>query len=126
MKNLEQVRAASAFKTGSKISVKGKEGGVVIKKIPPMIQNHGILAALAYAYDESNKGWRDAFDAIAVHLSSAEIDLMPSNCNSTEKLIEHLTGPNSTSLSLKLVTAETLAWLSYARRFITEEERSGR
>jgi len=119
MQNLEQIRAASAWQTGRDETAGGKQNGEVIKKIPPMIQNHGFLAAAAYAYDDGNRGWRVAFDAIARHLADTRIGILPREKDDTAKMIEFLTiGEGATSLNLKNATAEALAWLGYARRFI--------
>lgn len=122
MKNLEQIRAHNAFTEGEGQSVSGKQDGEVIKKIPPIIQNHGFLSAAAYACDENNKGWRQAFDAIARHLATPGIDLVPKEVKDTNTLIKHLTAKDADSGDLKLVTAEALAWLNYARRFIKKKD----
>lgn len=101
-------------------SVKGDEGGEVIKKIPPLILNNGLLAAAAYSFTEK-EGWQKTFDAIAIHLADRDIGILPQHCQDRTKLMDFLTGPEATSETLKLATNETMAWLSYARRFVRKD-----
>lgn len=124
MKNLEQIRARNAFRaaTDQRKNISGKQGGEVIKKIPPMILNHGLLGTSAYGYE--NRGWKDSFDAIAEHLADPLVDLLPPDKASHKGLIEFLTRPEATSQELKRITAETLAWFNYARRFVGKMEQS--
>lgn len=121
LQNLEQVRAKSAL-TFSKSSVekRGKDGGKAIMKIPAMIMGNGLLASVAFAIEADENGparpgFAAIFDAIALHLSSKEIDIL-SAASDAGALIEQLA--SSDSQTLKLATAESLAWLSYARRFV--------
>lgn len=153
MKNLEQIRARNAMAAAAK-NIAGVNGGEVIKKIPPLIMNHGLLAIGAYAYDEKNTGFKGVMDAIANHLSDREIALIPEQDSLQKKkyseleqkiknlekggpgtedlrqlksqwmklspmgyLLEYLV-TNADSTLLKRCTAETMAWLEYARRFI--------
>lgn len=119
MQNLSQIRARNAlsFATQPGINFRGAEGGEVIKKIPPTIMNYGLLAALAYSFTE-REGWQHTFDAIARHLSTAEIAIVPTNVNDRQLLLEYLTSTKATSEVLKRATTETMAWLEYARRFV--------
>lgn len=126
MQNLEQVRARNALAFASSATkTSGQQGGEVIKKIPPLILNHGFLATAAYGFDRNDRGGfryeahKLAFDAIAKHLCDPEIRILPEGCNNLEKMAEHLTGNETTSEDLKLATAEAMAWLNYARRFVT-------
>jgi len=114
MQNLEQVRARNALKLGP---VSGDKGGEVIKKVPPLILNHGLLATAAYSFTEK-EGWQKVFDAIAQHLADPDVAIIPKHCTDRAKLMEFLTDPKTTSESLKLATAEAMAWLTYARRFV--------
>ena len=107
--NLEQIRARNALKAG-KTKMSGKENGEVIKKISPVIMNHGLLAAMAYSFTEK-EGWQLVFDAIARHLSSPEVAIVPTSAADREKLIGHLTQENTTSETLKRATGEAMAWL---------------
>lgn len=124
MKNLAQVRAASALSfSTSGIEARGKDGGEAIKKVPPMIAANGLLAALAFALEEKRQGlqrpgYAAIFDAIADHLQSAEISITHGT-NTAKTLLNHLV--ESDSQTLKLATAEAMEWLSYARRFVRPE-----
>ena len=117
-KNLEQIRAATALNAAEQ-KIAGAKGGEVIKKIPPLIMNHGLLAVGAYAYDEKT-GYKGAVDAIARHLSHPDIRLVPDKCNDTDKLMRYLS-EEADSVKLKLCTAEAMAWIDYARRFIKKD-----
>lgn len=114
--NLDQIRAKNALKAAND-KICGPNGGEVIKKIPPLIINHGLLAIGAYAFDEKT-GYKKAVDAIAWHLASKEIGLLPSDYSpDTDGLMNYLSN-EADSAQLRQCTAETMAWLNYARRFI--------
>ena len=125
MQNLNQIRARHVLEFANFASVKGKNGGEVIKKIPPVIMNNGILAALAYSMEVKVKKsgeieyhpWRGVFDAIAIHLASAEIAMIPSDKNSAELLLDYLAS-DATSVQLRDITAESFEWLNFARRLV--------
>lgn len=136
--NLEQIRAKSALAFAEKVALgqviaSGKEGGEAMKKIPPMIMGNGLLAGIAFAIEEKkdrqtqqmvprSKGHCAIFDAIAGHLASSDIDITPGATNA-KALINHLA--QADSQTLKLATDEALAWLGYARRFITGGDGDG-
>jgi CRISPR/Cas system CMR-associated protein Cmr5 small subunit len=125
MKNLEQIRAANALAyANAGINTRGQQGGNVLKKLPALVMSNGLLAAGAFAYaQKTDSGWRTCFDHIAKHLSDPEIGITPGQDN-LDKLMEFLSG-ESDSQVLKLATEETLAWLSYARRFEQGPENGG-
>lgn len=122
LQNLEQVRAKSALAFAqSPAEKRGKDGGNIIKKIPPMIMGNGLLAAIAFSVEEGTKGpaqpgFAAIFDAIATHLSSEEVSIIQDS-HSAKRLISELTEADSETL--KLATAEALEWLGYARRFVS-------
>jgi CRISPR-associated protein Cmr5 len=132
LQNREQIRARHALDFKRKIERKeaiasGKEGGDAIRKIPAMIMANGLLAAVAFAIEEKkdkrtgemeprSKGHRAIFNAIAEHLAATEIDITP-GVTDAKSLIDHLA--NAESTTLKLATDEALAWLAYARRFVS-------
>lgn len=125
MKNLAQVRAASALQLANSKEGKiaGVNGGEAIKKVPPMIAANGLLAALAFSLEEKKQdlqrpGYAAIFDAIAGHLQSSEIAITKGT-NDAKALLHHLVGADS--LTLKLATAEAMEWLGYARRFVRPE-----
>lgn len=118
MQNLEQIRARNVLKLAKTGAIPGQEGGEVIKKIPPLIQNHGLLATVAYSFDEKKEAWKKVFDAVATHLADPAIALVPAEIVDRDKLMDYLTSEGVTSKNLQLATAETMAWLQYARRFV--------
>lgn len=122
MNNLEQIRASNAlaYAHGSSEKV-GKEGGNVLKKLPALVMTNGLLAAGAFAYaQKDNGGWQACFDHIARHLSHKDVSILPSSCSDLRSMMEVLS-TRSDSQTLKVATEESLAWLSYARRFVKPE-----
>ncbi|MDR1613467.1 MAG: type III-B CRISPR module-associated protein Cmr5 [Planctomycetota bacterium] len=115
MKNREQIRARNALQAAAMGNPAGRNEGDVVKNIPTLIMNHGLLAVGAYAFDDKNTGYKVVIDALASHLADPEIALVPPDCQDTGKLLKHLV--DADSAKLKLVTAEAMAWLNYARRF---------
>lgn len=122
MQNLEQIRARNALAFADKHGheVVGPHGGQVIKKLPSHVLNHGLLATAAYSFGEK-RGWQITFDAIAQHLSDPSIKIL-SSAGTREDLMQQLTAKIATSELLKIATAETMAWLQYARRFVKQED----
>lgn len=126
MQNLEQIRArnALAFASRDGDKIRGPQGGEVIKKLAPHILNHGLLATAAYSFNEK-VGWQLTFDAIAQHLADPDVAIVPTDkVKDRSSLMDYLTGKTTTSEVLKLATNETMAWLQYARRFVTRTDRS--
>lgn len=125
MQNLEQIRARNAITFANEHGrrVMGPQGGEVIKKLAPHILNHGLLATAAYSFTEK-EGWQLTFDAIARHLADPDIKIVPANVQNRSQLMDFLTAKDTTSEVLKHATAETMAWLQYARRFVKKEERA--
>lgn len=116
MKNLEQIRAANALAyCQSGAARQGKQGGNVLTKVPALIMGNGLLAAGAFAFAQRDNGWRGCFDHLAKHLAHPEIAVLPRDSGNLDQMMRHLS--QSDSQTLKLATAEALAWLSYARRF---------
>ncbi len=122
MQNLEQIRARNALKCAQQDGalIVGPKGGEVIKKLPPLILNHGLLATAAYAFTQK-EGWQVVFNHIARHLADPDIAIAPAPTQSHDQLMSFLTGPNASSETLKLATLETMAWLTYARRFVRRD-----
>ena len=117
MQNLNQIRARHVLEFASSGNVQGINGGEVIKKMPPVIMNNGLMAALAYSMDKRQDAWRRVFDAIAIHLSSKEVGMIPADSNSAEMLLDYLSS-DATSTMLRDVTAEAGEWLNFARRLV--------
>lgn len=116
MQNLEQKRAAHALTVAQQVG-RGKEGGEVVKKVPAMIRENGLLGALAFAVETDekgnprNKGHRDVFEAIARYLQ----------LETPEHMLEELA--KADSAKLRAVTAESLAYLAYLRRFAGKQQK---
>lgn len=122
IQSLNQVRARNALAAAEKVAngkleVGGREQGQnTTKKIAHQIINHGLLATAANA--KGNRGPENIFGEIARHLSDRDIKLMPERSDSLDSILEFYTRPESNSQELKFATAETMAWLEYARRFL--------
>jgi CRISPR type III-B/RAMP module-associated protein Cmr5 len=120
MKNLEQIRAKNALTATENVKFSGVNDGEVAKKVPTMIMENGILAAATFAEDEIKKnkekgrGYSDVFQAVIVHLKDVEI--MPAG---KDDIISWLVDEDSAQL--RAVTAETMAYLSYLRRFAKKQ-----
>ncbi len=118
MQNLEQIRARNALAFGLAGAVRGENKGEVIKKVAPLIMNHGLLATAAYSFTEK-EGWQKVFDAIARHLADPDVAVVPGDeVKDRQTLMEYLTAKTTNSEVLKHATSETMAWLQYARRFV--------
>jgi CRISPR/Cas system CMR-associated protein Cmr5 small subunit len=113
MKNLEQIRAKNALTATENVKFSGVNDGEVAKKVPTMIMENGILAAATFA-QETGKGYDTVFQAVIVHLKDVEI--MPAG---KDDIISWLVDEDSAQL--RAVTAETMAYLSYLRRFAKKQ-----
>ncbi|NOY80078.1 MAG: type III-B CRISPR module-associated protein Cmr5 [Kiritimatiellaeota bacterium] len=118
MKNLDQIRAKNAL-AAADTGYKGVNEGEVVKKVPTMIRENGILGALAFAAERNdkgklkNEGHYSVFGAIITHLRS--VKRIPDASMTVEQFIEHLAEVDATQL--REITAETMAYLNYLRRF---------
>lgn len=123
MQNLNQIRARHVieFAKDPRTDISGINDGEVIKKIPTVIMNNGLLAALAYAMDPKNKGWASVFNGITRHLAD-EAFIDPS-CSSASDLLDFLVGEDASSTVLRNVTNETMAWLEFARRLVQRKDK---
>ena len=122
MQSLEQIRARNALRCQKEDGqlIVGPQGGEVIRKVPALILNHGLLATAAYAFTQK-EGWLVLFKHVARHLADPDIGIVAAKINDHVSLMEHLTSGDATSETLKLATGETLAWLGYARRFVRKD-----
>lgn len=105
MINLDQIRAQNALK--AKADKKGAD------KLPALIVNNGLLAAAAFAHKKAEH-LGDAMNAVVKHLRAPGINQL-TKANDARGLVEELSGADSSRL--RLATAETLAFLSYLKRF---------
>ncbi|MBO4630821.1 MAG: type III-B CRISPR module-associated protein Cmr5 [Lentisphaeria bacterium] len=119
VKNLDQIRAANAIKHAGD-TFEGVDGGSIVKKIPPMIRDNGFLGALAFAVEKDKKdnpknpGHYHVFECILEHLK--KLNRIPDNCSDPFSLMEYLV--ESDSAKLRDVTAESLLYMNYLRRFV--------
>jgi CRISPR/Cas system CMR-associated protein Cmr5 small subunit len=124
MKNLDQIRAANAIQHINDEAT-GANGGEVVKKVPTMIRENGILAVAAFAAekkgngkDYKNPGHKIVFDYIIEHLAHGKVNKLDSKM-SLECFIKYLTDGNSAGL--RDVASETMAYLNYLRRFVRKK-----
>jgi CRISPR/Cas system CMR-associated protein Cmr5 small subunit len=131
LRNLEQIRAQHALEFNSlvvhgKAQATGQQGGDAIKKIPSMIMGNGLMATLAFSVElkrggePKRPGYLAILSAVARHLGSGEIEIVPAHITTAEALLNFLS--ESSSKTLQLATAESLSWLGYARRFVTPDD----
>lgn len=113
MLNLDQLRAANALPAAKGIDRSS------IAKLPAMILTNGLLAALAFACEKDKTARADlraAADAIAKHLAHSKFSLTSlANCTTGSDLGARLA--RGDALSLQRATTESLAFLSYLKRF---------
>lgn len=115
MKNLDQIRAANAIEAARK-KMGAKENGEVVKKIPTMIRDNGILGALAFS-KEAGAGYADCFMAIITHLRSIRASRAERLDDFLNELIEADSG------EMRRITSEVMAYLNYLRRFAEKPEK---
>ena len=114
--NLDQRRAAHAIQY-RETEFKGAEGGGVVKKIPAMIRENGFLGTLAFALErkkddqKKNPGHYQVFECIVKHLKN----LNRITSDNPDDLMKELV--KSDSVKLRDVTAESLLYMNYLRRF---------
>ena len=113
IENLDLLRAKHAYTAATTGPFSGENGGEVVKKLPPMIRENGLLGALAYALEKNNSGdYQKAFDVICGHLN----ELKKVEAKDAAGLLDELI-KDSDSLKLRVATAEALLYLNYLRRF---------
>ena len=124
-RTLDQIRALNAYKAAQPQFFQGKEGGEVAKKIPGLVVAHGLLGAMAFALsDEKKAGHRAVFKAVLDHLQDPAIDDPTARGKETvEGWFERLA--EADSAQLRLTTAETLAYLTFFRRFAKKKQEGG-
>ena len=124
MKNLDQIRAANAIRHQTTV-FPGAEGGEVVKKVPTMIRDNGMLAAAAFAAEPKgngnykNPGHKKVFDCIIEHLASNGVNLLE-RAMPLEDFIRFLVGGDSAVL--RNITTESMEYLNYLRRFARKKE----
>jgi CRISPR/Cas system CMR-associated protein Cmr5 small subunit len=126
MKNLEQLRAASALVyADAGVNTRSAKGGEVVKKLPALIMSNGLLAAAAFAYAKGEgEGWYVCFDHLASHLADEKVGVIPRDKKNLRSLLDHLS-KEADSGTLKQATDEALAWLGFASRFVKKPKEDG-
>lgn len=121
MKNLEQIRAKQALKfwenQREEDGTKGENGGDVVRGLGSLIINNGLLATLAFA-NEKKKGYEKFMEEIGRYLQSKGEDgrkFWDEDTSTLSSFIKKLT--TSDSQILQLATSESLAYLSFLKRF---------
>jgi CRISPR/Cas system CMR-associated protein Cmr5 small subunit len=115
MQNLEQIRAAAALPAALHLKRSA------ISKLPGLILNNGLLAASAFCDAPGGGNNRPdqarAIDAVAIHLAARGI--VGNQVNTIQLMIRDLSARDS--LALQRATSEALAFLSYLKRFATND-----
>jgi len=122
MKNYEQIRARNAIAAADTIGT-GKEGGrAVAKKVPAMIQSNGFIGAMAFAL-EAKEGYETVFAAVVKHLHDSGTDQGIKETD-LEKFLAELCKKDAAVL--RAITAETMNYLRYLRRFAKPGKSDGK
>ena len=128
MQNLEQIRASAALDAAIDTSKQA------VSKLPAMIMTNGLLAAIAFADERNSQGepkrraMKNAVDATANHLAnpihgiSALSSILQETQNKGTSALTKLSEGTTDSLDLQRATSEALSFLSYLKRFTTNEE----
>ena len=134
IKNLEQIRAKVALEAAGKIGTGSEGGKAVAKKVPAQIVQNGLLASLAFAIEKSKNdglvldadgyyrkgdgfqkcGYANTFVSVMEDLRKTGNDLGICQGDLSDwfkKLCD------KSSVELRRVTEEALAYLNYLRRF---------
>lgn len=125
-RTLDQIRALNAYTAaGPGKTFDGKDGGEVAKKVPGLVVMHGLLGAMAFALSDKNKaGHQAVFKAVLEHLQDPAIDDPTTRGKATvEEWFKKLADVDAAQL--RLTTAETLAYLTFFRRFAKKKKEGG-
>ena len=117
MRNLEQIRAKNAL-THENETILGENKGEVVKKVPSLIMDNGILATAAFA-KEAGKGHQKVFECVIEHLRDQDVAKIDSGIHSLDDFLSYSTTIDSAKL--REITAETMAYLNYLRRFVRKK-----
>ena len=127
MKNMDQIRAENALNAAKTTTFSGAEGGGIVKKVPTMIRENGLLGALAFACEKkSNGSYKNGdhpkvFEKILLHLKDGRISAVPASVGiQADDLLAHAVGVSSARL--RALTDECMAYLSFFRRFASGGE----
>lgn len=107
-RTLEQFRAEAAYQAAEDAGQTNKEYKSFAKKLPMLIKNNGLGAALAFAEHK-----RLCYEDISKWLKNNEC---PINFSADESLSRWL--PTIDSQEYRAVTVEVMAYLNWLRRFV--------
>lgn len=130
MQNLDQIRAAAAY------AAKDDTSKQAVAKLPAMIMGNGLLAAAAFANEVNRDGvakrgrMQAAMASAARHLKHPihGITAIPEVADEQtpreviDNLTHGLTSGRANSMDLQRATTETLAFLSFLKRYTVNEE----
>lgn len=120
MKNLDQIRAANALEAAKSNTFAGVNDGGIVKKIPTMIRENGFLGALAFACEKKGGDHGKVFEVILKHLKDPLVKVVDVPGTSADDLMAYAV--NQSSAKLREITAESVAYLAYLRRFASKED----
>lgn len=114
MKNLEQIRAASAIQFWKYVSedTDGEQGGDVIRGLSSLVINNGLLATLAFATEK--KGYKTFGDELGRFITKPELGIFKTPATDVASFMEALS--RADSLTLQRATTEALAYIGYLKR----------
>lgn len=117
MKNLEQIRAAAALPVSKNLKRSA------ISKLPGLILNNGLLATAAFCDAQGGGNNRPdqlkAMEAVAKHIAARGI--VGNQVATIQDMITDLSARDS--LALQRATSEAMAFLSYLKRFATNDQK---
>ena len=122
-RNYAQVRAKNALNASKKWDFLGADGsGNVVKRIPNLIIENGLLGAMAFALEKKG-GHEEVFSALLAHLQCEDInDASAKGVTTPAAWFEKLAGVSAEQF--RITTAECMAYLAYLRRFGKKTEAS--
>ena len=121
--NLNIVRARHAVRSAKSATFGGVNGGEIAKKIPPLIMNNGLIAVLSFACEKGEKtGYANVFEEVIKHFKDENVRILPpdSKISKIEDLLAYILEHDT--VTLRLMTIETMRWLEYFRRFAKKGE----
>lgn len=139
--NLEQLRAAHAIAfwndAANRNANQGEDGGKVVEKLPSLVLANGLLATAAFAkskskVDENTRQYRPSgyerilTNVLAIYVAGVRAGgfalpagFQPGERTDLDRALRTLVG--GSSILLQHVTAESLAYLGYLKRFAPKD-----
>jgi len=109
VENLEQKRAAHAFQVVKRNpkQFQTANGADVTKNVTTLVMDSGMLPAMAYAMENSDKAYSRVFEAFIEYRGSAHKEL----AGYMEVLVQ------ADGRTLRMITSDFLGYMKYLRRF---------